>query len=452
MNTFILRKATFPVLYLTIILFSLNSAAEELDPAVCGQRVGWFINGVKNTRDAADKNAEVLEEILAANKATSDIKVKLAYNPTAGLIDFFDVFNQKRREWSALTFKEMVEYYLFYQVPSWVGTGERSRFEQSMRDALANTQYNVFKDADFYQIYEAIRLDVDSNTPTGFSQNYNRLLLLAHSQGNLYANAVYEKLVNQDKVIDARSIRYYGIAPATAYQAGNGNKYILSNKDVVINALRIPFQVLPNNADISWIDVVLNAFASATDLEIKKAYQAIEGHSLTEVYLKSKFGMRNRISSEMRALAEQLKARVADSLPAVEWGPSSENWPDPFSEDFSFGGLWFKSTGFGTESPADKTCGAAFYIGATGCLPGGSAEALEYLTGLMQSCVEGYKKLFTTGQYPAGFSEACSYNGPGAYYAAATGYYKIIKASNVYSSTPSGTRGAASVTIAALCK
>jgi aspartate/methionine/tyrosine aminotransferase len=128
---------------------SINSISKELDPTVCGTRVGWFINGVQNSSDEARLNAKKLEDILAASKSTQDIQVKLAYNPTNGALDFFDVFNQKRREWSALTFKQLVEYYLFYQVPSWAGTGERSRFEQSMRDALANTQCNVFRYADF---------------------------------------------------------------------------------------------------------------------------------------------------------------------------------------------------------------------------------------------------------------------------------------------------------------
>jgi hypothetical protein len=452
-------KAAYAASVWLISLFCSISYAGELDPTICGTRVAWFINGVQNNFFAADTNRAALESILATNKATSDIKVKLAHNPTAGVIDFIDVFNQKRREWSALTFKQLVEYFMSYQIPSWVGAGDRSRFEQSMRDGLSGYAYNVYKDADFQQIVSAIRLDITDqwNQSNAGTNKFKRVLLLAHSQGNLYANAVYEKLVDQEKVIDARAIRYYGIAPASAYQAGQGSRYILSNKDVVINALRrFTALVLPNNANVSWLSVVTNALSSTLEADWKASYQAIEGHSLTEVYLKSGFGMRSRITNEMRAMAGELKARHADSLPP-SWAPITVNgtpalnWPDVSKVYWGNGpSITHKQHLSGAEDPAYANCGKSIFVFKTGaCTAGAVSQLRSELDSRLTTCLKKVGDLITQGakepnditrltQNDASF-ETCQQvlNPSGLYYAAATGYYKVARViDNTYANTP----------------
>ncbi len=67
-----------------------------------------------------------------------------------------------------------------------------------------------------------------------------RVLLVAHSQGNLYANAVYAEL--QRRHVPMSNLRLVGAAVPGLTLAG-GSDYVTSASDGVINGLRLLFPV-----------------------------------------------------------------------------------------------------------------------------------------------------------------------------------------------------------------
>ncbi len=97
-----------------------------------------------------------------------------------------------------------------------------------------------------------------------------KILLVAHSEGNFYANTFYKEVTGINKV-PGQSIGIYGVATPASYVAGFGSKYITSSTDQVINKIRWgrALDVLPSNADIKLPDG-----------------DNSNGHSFSDVYLK----------------------------------------------------------------------------------------------------------------------------------------------------------------------
>ncbi|HPR84100.1 MAG TPA: hypothetical protein PL034_00885, partial [Candidatus Paceibacterota bacterium] len=81
--------------------------------------------------------------------------------------------------------------------------------------------------------------------------NTQKLLLIAHSQGNFYANDIYNSIASKDGGVPKESIAIYGIGTPTSYIAGGG-KYILSSNDEIMNWVRLWgfLDVLPANVTI----------------------------------------------------------------------------------------------------------------------------------------------------------------------------------------------------------
>lgn len=77
-----------------------------------------------------------------------------------------------------------------------------------------------------------------------------RVLLVGHSQGNLYANAAHRLLYRNEK-IEPGNFSVVGIASPAGFVAGNG-PYLTSNSDLVISALHSVVQTLPPNIEIPF--------------------------------------------------------------------------------------------------------------------------------------------------------------------------------------------------------
>jgi len=98
-----------------------------------------------------------------------------------------------------------------------------------------------------------------------------KLLLVAHSQGNFYANSFYDTVVGKDGGVPTQSIGVYSVANPAGRVAGNG-RWLTSDTDKVIARLvaRTPFKkIMPPNVHID--------LAGSSDPS---------GHGFSEVYLK----------------------------------------------------------------------------------------------------------------------------------------------------------------------
>ncbi|KKT07857.1 MAG: hypothetical protein UV86_C0026G0001, partial [Candidatus Nomurabacteria bacterium GW2011_GWB1_43_20] len=175
------------------------------------------INGIFTDESRASSNADALVNYLGKTYRGETLNVKYLLNKTHKALDLTDVVVQK-------TFEG-------------VNIG----------------------DPDFIKILN----DASAQVKT------QKILLVAHSQGNFYANNFY-KVVTDDGDVPGQSIGVYSIATPAAYVAGTG-KYLTSDTDTVINLAR---NVLPGT--------ILPAFDSIDYLESDDSGR---GHGFREIYL-----------------------------------------------------------------------------------------------------------------------------------------------------------------------
>lgn len=117
-----------------------------------------------------------------------------------------------------------------------------------------------------------------------------KVLLVAHSQGNFYANNFYDRVADQVGGIPSESLGVYGVASPAGRVAGGG-KYITSSTDNIINSVRIfSDNVLPSNATISL---------KSDDTSF------VRGHPFSSVYLA---GEGARIITEIQDSLDKLSA------------------------------------------------------------------------------------------------------------------------------------------------
>jgi hypothetical protein len=140
-----------------------------------------------------------------------------------------------------------------------------------------------------------------------------KVLLVAHSQGNFYSNNFYEKVASEPGGIPEQSIGVYGVASPADYVAGGG-EYVTSDTDKIINKVagRI-FQTLPPNIHIALQD--------GDDKD---------GHSFSDVYLKYQGA---RIVSDIKSSLGKLQNNdeQASDYPCIS--------PPDFSFSHEAGGL-----------------------------------------------------------------------------------------------------------------
>lgn len=116
-----------------------------------------------------------------------------------------------------------------------------------------------------------------------------KVLLVAHSQGNFYANSFYDIVAGKDGGIPAESISVYSVATPASRVAGGG-KWLTSDTDKVIAGIvgRTPFKkIMSPNTSI-----------------VLKEGDDFNGHSFSNIYLKYRG---KEIVSDVRLSLDKLK-------------------------------------------------------------------------------------------------------------------------------------------------
>ncbi len=194
------------------------------------------INGIFTKESDAIKNKDDLIRFLPDSYNGENIIVNYLYNPThgGGLGDIFDYVKQ-----------------------------------------------GFFDQKSDYDLTEILQ-DASSKITT------QKLLLVAHSQGNFYANNFYDKVAGIEGGVPVESIGVYGIASPANHVAGGG-KYLTSDTDTVIGKVRetLKREVLPSNAHIG--------------LQVNDEKN---GHSFSDIYLKYESA---RIVSDIKKSLDKLQ-------------------------------------------------------------------------------------------------------------------------------------------------
>lgn len=130
--------------------------------------------------------------------------------------------------------------------------------------------YQKFFEKETVRDYDLVEMldDASSKVKT------QKLLLVAHSQGNFYANSFYDVVAGQQGGLPVQAIGVYGVASPASRVAGGG-KWLTSDTDHVVVGLvdRVAFfrKIMPPNTHIA---------------EVSGGFDPFSGHSFSDVYLR----------------------------------------------------------------------------------------------------------------------------------------------------------------------
>lgn len=289
--------------FLAACVLSSTVSAQQVDTSLCASGYSVFFgNGIRTDIIKAQANARRVRAMLGLEYDGESMTYDVSYNPTENIFgDLLEVFEMKLAEDRTLSWQ------LFFR---WVsGEFVSSSLQNILEDYFGFDGPNRIEEA-------AARL----SGPTGYTDrtvvqhvsNYDsellagkRVLVVSHSQGNLYSNAAYsglQRLGRTDYDLNA-----FGIAaiatPAT--NVSNGDDYVTSDTDLVIDSLR---------------NIVSPATLAANDFSVP-SFPAGDrlGHGFNEVYTSQSYpGIRTHSLNVMHSAL----ARLSNVTPSeAAFGP-----------------------------------------------------------------------------------------------------------------------------------
>jgi hypothetical protein len=242
-------KFLFNVFILTLMLTAIQTNTSEASYCDIKSYI-FFGNGMFNDQSDAITSKDILTHRLQSfgHLPNKDWAFELSYNHDEGIYSLFEVFRQRMGDRAASYWRMLGNLEI---APDWL--------QDAAREIASN-----------FDLAEAL-VDDDLQRHVQRYQNLllsgNRVLVVAHSQGNLYANAAYGNLAADSRnPMDAFGI--VSVATPASFVAGNGPYYTLLY-DMVISAVQMTVPgTLPGNitntvSDTDWkhhsfIDSYLN--------------------------------------------------------------------------------------------------------------------------------------------------------------------------------------------------
>ncbi len=267
-----MRKITFIIITLANILFAQTTSV-------------YHINGINTTYGEADRNKKEIEKVLLSTYKSQNLVYHLAYNQTEGAVkDILDFYRQKVAEDRQLhpeKTQEQVNQLISDITACISGDCEDNSLMLQVKEMQLKSiidSNGTYEDEDSVNIRNAIK--------SGIS-NGDNVLIVAHSQGTMYANIVYEKLMGVDKINEDK-IKILSVAEM-ANAMPNGD-WISSAGDLVISAVRLIYDTLPFN-----ITEIGN-----------------DGHNLIDTYLKKDSLLLTTFRNKANALLDTFEDVVFD--------------------------------------------------------------------------------------------------------------------------------------------
>jgi hypothetical protein len=279
-----------------------------------------FFNGVDTIEDDAK---DVVRFYLPpqygiTTPKSQPITYTLYYNDTEGLSDFVEVFEQRLKEQSDLLDGR---FELFFEATRGGGSwwealtkampaldAARAALADAFRAALMRDLAASFiaPPETYAEVSQRHRDQIDHAVGMG-----RKMLLFAHSQGNLFVNAAYNHAVARS---DLDSVRVVHVAPASPGLSGG---HTLADLDLVINGLRAVGTVAPITDQIPGWLLRPPGLNGETNLL---------GHGLLEIYLNPALATAGRIRSHVEAALQAL-----DSAPKKPMPPYPDFVPNAWS-------------------------------------------------------------------------------------------------------------------------
>jgi len=235
---------------LSTFLFLSIFQLVECEASYCNEGTYVFHgNGMFTDHGDATINKNILEVRLrtATDIPVDGWKFELSYNHDEEAYSLIEIFRQRMGDQTASYWR-------------WLGNLEIAP------DWFQSATQSVASGFDFLEsvVDEDLRRHIQRYE--GLLMEGNRILVVAHSQGNLYANAAHTRLADKGLPMDAFGI--VSVANSASHVAGNGPYFTLVN-DMVIHAVSLLFPNtlspnVENNIDYtdwthhSFIDSYLN--------------------------------------------------------------------------------------------------------------------------------------------------------------------------------------------------
>lgn len=284
------------IFFIAVFTFFIHTTAY----ATCNKSytLGFF-NGVWNTAREASDGKEALQDLVGSTYNNEPVKYENFYNHTGatvdsnGLQDLAETFIQRSAEIDASG--EMGKRFEYFW--EFLGSSKPTFLDKikgifpnaiSLFDALYTT---------FTTKLAAIISGILSNPPTeadyathnaqldALAADGQKLMLVAHSQGNLFMNHAYDHIL---PVVTKNRVAAAHIAPASPTLHG---EHVLTNIDLVINALRI-----------QGVDSV-----PANNLDLNSSSDDVSGHTLIGTYLDGTRDGRVKVKTMIESAMEKLK-------------------------------------------------------------------------------------------------------------------------------------------------
>lgn len=127
-------------------------------------------------------------------------------------------------------------------------------------------------------------------------QRGEKVVVVAHSQGNLFANEAWRILDLERPALPMQSFGVFGVATPATNVAGRTSPYLTHNLDPILLTFG-----LPDNETLRFF----NAAGEGADLVVGVDIDAVESHRL-RTYLSSAFNMRNKLVNGVHVLMASL--------------------------------------------------------------------------------------------------------------------------------------------------
>lgn len=304
-NQLIKKRILILVILSLFCSFSYASSDNETRLCTSNEVVLAFFNGVLTTKPqaiAAKQNLFYLYGETTPNK--EELRYEVLYNYTQGFGDFAEVFEQRANEQSEVLGER---FELFFEAlrggGGWIASisGVISStssvvegFVRYVEMELVNILISPFTDTTSTNInYVEHSSRIDNWILEG-----KKLLFVAHSQGNLFANTAY-RYAQQKTTTD--SVAVVHVAPASVQLHG---PHVLADRDSVIQRLALLGPV-PSVTDNIPPYLLRPAGANAqTD---------ILGHGFVEIYINSNLSISNSVLAHIDHALSTLVAPPAEA-------------------------------------------------------------------------------------------------------------------------------------------
>lgn len=249
-----------------------------------------YINGINSTYQRSALSLMKLEEMVGFTVNGQTISYEQYYNPTDGLLQ--DLIEVAKQELAADGIAGRLEI-------MWAILMGNNGLVDSIINELRGLIPDIAQKIDRLRqlIYTKLGTAVSSIGPNPtpvvnkFVQATNvhvtekkKILLVAHSQGNFFANAVYEQV---QPTLTTASLGVVDIATPTTTVHG---PYTTSDNDIVINAARLLNSALPANISVPF---------TLTD---------VLGHGFDQIYLNPGYAAKAKISADIQSTLNSLVA------------------------------------------------------------------------------------------------------------------------------------------------